>query len=46
MEYDGIAEVWVDSLDDWKQVVADTDFVKYIAGNKKNPRVNLQQKLI
>jgi len=35
MEYDGIAEVWVDSLDDWKQVVADTDFVKYIAGNKK-----------
>jgi hypothetical protein len=35
MEYDGIAEVWVDSLEDWKEVVSDPDFVKVIAGRFK-----------
>lgn len=32
MEYDGVAEVWVDSLEDWKAIVADTEFVKAVAG--------------
>jgi hypothetical protein len=32
MEYDGIAEVWVDNMEDWKEVVSDPDFVKKIAG--------------
>jgi len=32
MEYDGIAEVWLDSLDDWKEVVSDPDFVEKVAG--------------
>ena len=32
LEFDGIAEVWVDSLEDWKEIVTDPDFVKYIAG--------------
>jgi hypothetical protein len=32
MEYDGIAEVWVDSMEDWMKVVSDPDFVKVIAG--------------
>ena len=32
MEYDGIAEVWVDSLDDWKEVVSDQEFVDKVAG--------------
>jgi len=32
MEYDGIAEVWVDSLEDWNEVVADPAFVKEVGG--------------
>jgi hypothetical protein len=32
MEYDGIAEVWVDSLEDWKAIVSDADFAKEVAG--------------
>lgn len=31
MEYDGVAEVWLDSLDDWRAIVTDTDFVKSVA---------------
>lgn len=31
LDCDGIAEVWVDSLDDWKEIVNDPDFIKYIA---------------
>ena len=36
LDYDGIAEVWVDSVDDWKQIVTDTDFVKAVAEDEKN----------
>lgn len=32
MEYDGIAEVWVDSMKDWMEVVSDPEFVEKIAG--------------
>lgn len=32
MEYDGIAEVWVDSLEDWKEIVSDPDFQKEVQG--------------
>jgi EthD domain len=32
MQYDGIAEVWLDSLDDWRAIVSDPEFVKNIAG--------------
>lgn len=31
MEYDGIAEVWLDSLEDWKEIVSDPDFVREVA---------------
>lgn len=31
LDCDGIAEVWVDSLEDWKSVVSDPDFIKTIA---------------
>jgi len=34
MDYDGIAEVWVDSLEDWKEVVGDAEFVKVIAADE------------
>jgi hypothetical protein len=36
LDYDGIAEVWVDSVEDWKQIVTDTDFVKAVAEDEKN----------
>lgn len=36
LDYDGIAEVWVDSVEDWKQIVSDTDFVKVVAEDEKN----------
>jgi hypothetical protein len=35
MEYDGIAEVWLDSIEDWKEIVSDESFVKIIAGRSK-----------
>jgi hypothetical protein len=31
LEYDGIAEVWLDSFDDWKAIVSDTGFVENVA---------------
>ena len=31
LDCDGIAEVWVDSIEDWKSVVTDPDFVRTIA---------------
>ncbi|KAK1763385.1 hypothetical protein QBC33DRAFT_598608 [Phialemonium atrogriseum] len=34
LEYDGIAEVWVDSLDDWKAIVSDTEFVNAVAADE------------
>jgi hypothetical protein len=27
LDYDGVAEVWVDSLDDWQQVLSDKQFM-------------------
>ncbi|KAK0948029.1 hypothetical protein LTR29_000553 [Friedmanniomyces endolithicus] len=35
MEYDGIAEVWVDSLEDWKEVVSDPAFVKEVGADEQ-----------
>ncbi len=32
MDYDGIAEVWVDSLEDWNEVLSDPAFVKEVGG--------------
>ncbi|KAF2419709.1 hypothetical protein EJ08DRAFT_654033 [Tothia fuscella] len=34
MEYDGIAEVWVDSMEDWLEVVSDESFGKVIAADE------------
>lgn len=34
MDYDGIAEVWVDSIDDWMSIVSDADFVKEVAADE------------
>ncbi|KAH8168324.1 ethD domain-containing protein [Sarocladium implicatum] len=36
LEYDGIAEVWLDSFDDWKAITSDTDFVKNVASDEAN----------
>ena len=33
LDFDGVAEVWVDSIEDWKEIVGDADFIKSIAGN-------------
>ncbi|TPX08007.1 uncharacterized protein E0L32_010338 [Thyridium curvatum] len=30
LDYDGVAEVWVDSLEDWKAISQDKDFIKAI----------------
>ncbi|KAK5712555.1 hypothetical protein LTR17_017936 [Elasticomyces elasticus] len=35
MDYDGIAEVWVDSMEDWTAVVSDPDFVREVAADEK-----------
>ncbi|KAK5737320.1 hypothetical protein LTR17_006737 [Elasticomyces elasticus] len=35
-EYDGIAEVWVDSLEDWKEVLADPDFVTDVGADEQH----------
>ncbi|KAK1044098.1 hypothetical protein LTR33_015338 [Friedmanniomyces endolithicus] len=35
MDYDGIAEVWVDSLEDWNEVVADPAFVKEVGADEQ-----------
>lgn len=32
MEYDGIAEVWVDSLEDWIEIVSDPEFQTKVQG--------------
>jgi len=32
LEFDGIAEVWVDNVADWKEIVSDPDFVREVAG--------------
>ena len=34
MDCDGIAEVWVDSLDDWMSIVSDAEFVKEVAAGQ------------
>jgi hypothetical protein len=31
LEYDGVAEVWVDSLEDWMSVVTSPQFLKEVA---------------
>jgi len=31
LDFDGIAEVWVDSLADWKAIVSDEEFIKAVA---------------
>jgi hypothetical protein len=36
IRYDGIAEVWIDSLEDWMEVVSDESFVKVIAGKSRD----------
>ncbi len=36
LDYDGVAEVWLDSIDDWKEIVSDTDFVTAVAADEAN----------
>ncbi|KAB5511237.1 hypothetical protein GE09DRAFT_982273, partial [Coniochaeta sp. 2T2.1] len=36
MDYDGIAEVWVDSLEDWVEIVSDPDFQKEVQADEPN----------
>ncbi|RDW64781.1 hypothetical protein BP6252_10432 [Coleophoma cylindrospora] len=33
--YDGVAEVWVDDLNTWKEIVSDPDFAAAIASDEK-----------
>ncbi|KAK0361536.1 hypothetical protein LTR94_023003 [Friedmanniomyces endolithicus] len=35
MDYDGIAEVWVDSLEDWNEVLSDPAFVKEVGADEQ-----------
>ncbi|KAF2099273.1 hypothetical protein NA57DRAFT_74775 [Rhizodiscina lignyota] len=35
LEYDGVAEVWLDSLDDWKEIASDEEFKKVIVEDEK-----------
>ena len=30
LSYDGVAEVWVDSMEEWTAIVSDPEFLKYI----------------
>jgi hypothetical protein len=32
LDFDGVAEVWVDSIEDWKEIVSDEEFIKAVAG--------------
>jgi hypothetical protein len=32
LDFDGVAEIWVDSLEDWMEVVSDTNFMAAVAG--------------
>ena len=32
LDFDGIAEVWVESVEDWKVITGDEEFVRVIAG--------------
>lgn len=32
LDYDGIAEIWVDSIEDWKQIVSDPEFISTVSG--------------
>jgi hypothetical protein len=32
MEYDGIAEVWLDTLEDWMEIVTDKAFTEVMPG--------------
>ncbi|KAH6673037.1 EthD domain-containing protein [Halenospora varia] len=34
VDYDGIAEVWVDTMEDWKAIVSDEEFIKFIAADE------------
>jgi hypothetical protein len=47
MEYDGVAEVWLDGLEDWKEITAEREFVKAVAGELQaaRPRDELRQRL-
>ncbi|KAF2436966.1 hypothetical protein EJ08DRAFT_728661 [Tothia fuscella] len=34
MEYDGIAEVWIDSVEEWKAIAADENFISVIPADE------------
>ncbi|KAK0382916.1 hypothetical protein NLU13_8832 [Sarocladium strictum] len=36
LEYDGIAELWLDNFDDWRAIVTDTEFVEKVASDEGN----------
>jgi hypothetical protein len=44
LDYDGVAELWVDSLESWMEVANNIDFVKAIAGEFKARYLNCQRR--
>lgn len=32
MDFDGVAEIWIDSLEDWKSITSDPEFKQAGAG--------------
>ncbi|KAL2214601.1 hypothetical protein CC79DRAFT_1363364 [Sarocladium strictum] len=36
LEYDGVAELWLDSFEDWKEVCMTTSFVDKVASDEAN----------
>jgi len=38
-EYDGIAELWVDSMEDWQEVISDPEFIAFATGTLIMPMV-------
>lgn len=36
LDYDGVAEIWIDSLDDWISVVTDPELAAAVDGDDKN----------
>jgi len=44
LSFDGIAEVWVDSIDEWREIVSDPEFLEKIVpdeGNFIQPPINI-----
>jgi hypothetical protein len=51
LPFDGIAEVWVDSVEEWKEIVSDPEFLEkivreYFVINVESPNILTAQQLM